>query len=578
MYLRRINKRACGKNHYYWALVEASRTAQGPRQHVVCYLGDADLAEAISVEHSLEKVYSYQQDFFDREELPSLLEINTRKVRTERLRDFGGVWLGLRLYEMLGLDAYFRSVIPEGREAVEWAHIIKILIISRFYCPCSELHLAEHVYEDSAFEDLLGVGASRINDDRLYRALDVALPHKDGLQGHLKERLGELFNIEYDLFLYDVTSTYFEGTYDGSQLAQYGYSRDNRSDCKQVCIGLVVTREGLPLGYEVFAGNRHDSTTVDEVVQTMESRYGKANRIWVMDRGMVCEDTLELLQSENRRYIIGTSKSSLRRFEQHLTEKDWQAVREGVDVKICPSPNSNKEVFILCRSKDRAKKEQAMHQRFIKRIETGIEKLQAACERSKGKDISRTIERRIGRLLEKNSRAAAMFDLRTEYDSAQQKTVLRVSKREEYAEWAALSEGYYLLRTNITDWSPEQLWQAYISLTDAEEAFRIHKSDLKIRPIWHQKDERIQAHIFISFLSFVLWKTLGQLCKNKGLGTEPRKVLEEIKQIKLADVVLATNEGREIKLRTIARPEKPTQVLLHKLGLHLPEALTKHKL
>ena len=205
MYLRRINKRACGKNHYYWALVEALRTQRGPRQRIVCYLGDADLAEALSVEQSIEKVYSYQQDFFDREELPPLLEINTRKVRTERIRDFGGVWLGLKLYEMLGLDRYFRSAIPEGREAVEWAHIIKVLIISRFYNPCSELHLAEHVYEDSAFEDLLGVGASRINDDRLYRALDVALPHKDGLQGHLKERMGELFNIEYDLFLYDVT-------------------------------------------------------------------------------------------------------------------------------------------------------------------------------------------------------------------------------------------------------------------------------------------------------------------------------------------------------------------------------------
>jgi len=544
----------------------------------VCYLGDTDLQEALSIQNGVEKVYSYQGDFFDREELPSLLDIQARKVRTERIRDFGGVWLGLKLYEMLGLDEYFQSAIPEGREAVEWSHILKILIISRFYNPCSELHLAEYVYEDSAFEDLLGVGASRINDDRLYRALDIALPHKDGLQGHLKNRLGELFNIEYDLFLYDVTSTYFEGTYEGSQLAHYGHSRDHRTDCKQVCIGLVVTKEGLPLGYELFAGNRHDSTTVDEIVEVMEKRYGKVDRIWVMDRGMISEETLELLQSEGRRYIIGTPRSSLRRFERHFVEKDWQAVREGVDVKICPSPDSTDEVFILCRSKERALKEQAMHNRFIKRIEEGIEKFHKSCERSKGKDISNKIERRIGRLLEKNSRAAAMFDIRTEYNKEEQKTIVHVNKQEAFREWSALSEGYYLLRTNITDWKPEQLWQAYMSLTDAEEAFRIHKSDLKIRPIWHQKDERIQAHIFISFLSFVLWKTLGQLCKNKGLGTEPRKVLEEIKEIKLADVVLATSHGREIKIRTIARPEKPTQVLLHKLGLFLPEALTKHKM
>jgi hypothetical protein len=578
MYLRKINKKASGKNHYYWALVESRRTTQGPRQHVVCYLGDADFREATSIHQDVEKVYSYQQDFFDREELPPLLEIHTRRVRTERVRDFGGVWLGIKLYEMLGIDRYFKEALPSGRETIEWAEIIKVLIISRFYNPSSELHLAEHVYEDSAFEDLSGISSSQINDDRLYRALDVALPYKEGLQKHLKERLGELFDIEYDLFLYDVTSTYFEGVYENSTLAQHGYSRDSRTDCKQVCIGLVVTKEGLPLGYEVFAGNRHDSTTVDEIVETMENRYGKADRIWVMDRGMVSEDNIDLLQSEGRKYIIGTPKASLRKFEKHFLEEDWQQVREGVEVKICPSPESTEEVFILCRSKDRAQKEAAMHKRFIKRIEEGIERLHNSCERSKGKDVSGKIERRIGRLLEKNSRAAAMFDIQTSYEDSLQKTVITVTKRDEYAQWASLSEGYYLLRSNITDWTPQQLWQAYIHLTDAEEAFRIHKSDLKIRPIWHQKDERIQAHIFISFLSFVLWKTLGQLCKNNGLGTEPRKVLEEIKQIKLVDVVLATTTGREIKLRTIAKPEKPTQILLHKLGLCLPEALSKHNL
>ncbi len=578
MYLRRVTIKKSGKDHFYWALVESRRTERGPRQHVVCYLGDADLREAVGVHQSVEKVYSYQQDFFAREELPPLLEIQPRKVRTERIRDFGGAWLGLKLYEMLGLDAYFREAIAAGREAVGWSHILKVLIISRFYSPSSELHLAEHVYEDSAFEDLLGVSARQINDDRLYRALDVALPLKDGLQQHLKQRLGELFDIEYDLFLYDVTSTYFEGTYDGSALAQYGYSRDSRSDCKQVCIGLVVTKEGLPLGYELFCGNRHDSTTVDEIVGTMEKRYGKADRIWVMDRGMVSEDNIELLQSEGRRYIIGTPKSSLRKFEQHFVEKDWQEVREGVEVKICPSPDSTREVFILCRSRDRAEKERAMHERFVKRIETGIQRLHNSCERSGGKDITGKIERRIGRLLEKNSRAAAVFDITTEYNEGLQKTVIEVKKREEFVQWASLSEGYYLLRSNITDWQPQQLWEAYIHLTDAEDSFRIQKSDLKIRPIWHQKDERIQAHIFISYLSFVLWKTLAQLCKSKGLGTQPRKVLEEIKQIKLADVILATSQGREIRLRTIARPEKPTQLLLHKLGLHLPETLSKHNL
>jgi transposase len=578
MYLRRINKRACGKDHHYWALVESRRTAQGPRQHIVCYLGDADVQEAMALQHAVERVDSYQQDFFQREELPSLLEINARKIRTERVRDFGGIWLGLKLYDMLGFDEYFGARICKGRELVEWQHVLKILVISRLIDPSSELHLAEQTFEDTAFEDLLGVPARYINDDRLYRALDVILPHKEGIEVHLKQRLGELFNIEYDLYLYDVTSTYFEGTQSGGSLAQYGYSRDKRSDCKQVCIGLVVTREGLPLGYEVFAGNTHDGATVEEIIEKMETRYGKARCVWVMDRGMISAENMEFLGDEHRRYIIGTPKSNLRKFEQHFVDKQWHEIREGLEVKQCPSPDSEKEVFILCRSRDRALKEQAMHERFSKRIEDGIARMQALCERRHGKDISHTLERRIGRLLEKNSRAASLFDIETDYDADRAQTVVRFKKREQYAEWESLSEGCYMLRTNIADWTPQQLWEAYIHLTHAEDAFRIHKSDLKIRPIWHRKEQRVLAHILISFLSFVMWKTLAQLCKSKGLGTEPRKVLEEIKQVKLVDVVLATPQGKEYRIRTIARPEKPTQVLLHKLGIRLPEALRKREM
>jgi transposase len=578
MYLRRINKRACGKNHRYWALVESRRTSQGPRQHVVCYLGDADLREAQAVCREMDRVESYQADFLERDELASRLEILPRKVRTERVRDFGGVWLGLKLYQMLGFDEYFGSRLSSGREWVEWREVLKILVISRFVDPSSELHLAEQTFEDTAFEDLLGVPSRHINDDRLYRALDVVLPHKEGIEVHLKRRLGELFDIEYDLYLYDVTSTYFEGTQCGGSLARHGYSRDQRSDCRQVCIGLVVTREGLPLGYEVFAGNTNDSTTVAGIVETMEQRYGRARCVWVLDRGMIGTESMETLGSEGRKYIIGTPKSTLRKFEHYLVEKDWHEIREGLEVKQCPSPDSEEEVFILCRSRDRALKERAMHERFAHRIQEGIQRMRSTCERRRGKDITRILERRIGRLLEKNSRAAALFDIETEYDRQKQQTIIRCTKRENYAEWATLSEGYYLLRTNITDWAPQQLWEAYIHLTHAEDAFRIHKSDLKIRPIWHYKQERVLAHILISFLSFVLWKTLAQLCKRNGLGTEPRKVLEEIKQVKLVDVILATPRGKEYRIRTIARPEKPTQVLLHKLGIRLPDALTKHKM
>jgi transposase len=576
MYLRRIKVKKDGKKHYYWALVESYRTEKGPRQRVVGYIGDVSKAQARKIEACAEGCDSVQQDFLSPEELPESGEVFYKKTRTERVREFGGVWLGNKLFDKLGLDRYFAEGLRQHGEDQSWLDIIKVLIISRFYHPSSELHIAEHLYEHSAMEDFFGIPAQQIYDNRLYRGLDKLLPFKNGLQQHLKERMGELFDIEYDLFLYDVTSTYVEGEHAASDLCRRGYSRDGRPDCKQVCIGLVVTREGLPLGYEVFAGNTHDSTTVEEVVGKMEKLYGKANRIWVMDRGMVSEQNLEKLRQDGRRYIIGTPKANLKQVEKHLLEKsDWQVVHAGVEVKICPSTEVGNEVFILCKSKDRALKEQSMHDRFVERIEKGLEKLKRTCEQRHGKNITKLIERRIGRLLQANSRGSGLFEIETSYDIAAGRTIITVKKNDDASHWLRLTEGHYLLRTNITDWQAKDLWQAYIHLTDAEEAFRIHKSDLHLRPLWHQKDDRILAHIFVCFLAFVFWKTFGLMCKNAGLGDEPRRVFEEIRKISMVDVVLTTIEGRELKIRTIARPEKPLQVLLHRLGLRLPERLTK---
>jgi len=338
-----------------------------------------------------------------------------------------------------------------------------------------------------------------------------------------------------------------------------------------------VTREGLPLGYEIFAGNTHDSTTVETIVGKMEALYGTADRIWVMDRGMVSEENLAKLRRDGRRYIIGTPKATLKQVERHLLEKnDWQAVHAGVEVKLCPSSESENEKFILCKSKDRALKELSIHDRFVARIEKGLEKIKAACERQKGKkDITRRIERRVGRLLQQNSRGASLFTIETAYDAIEKKTVFSVKKHDDASHWLRLTEGHYLLRTNITNWDAKDLWEAYIHLTDAEEAFRIHKSDLHLRPIWHQKDDRIEAHIFVCFLAFVLWKSFGLMCKRACLGDEPRRVFDEIKKICMIDVVLTTEEGKELKIRTVARPEKPLQILLHRLGLKMPERLTK---
>jgi transposase len=469
----------------------------------------------------------------------------------------------------VGLDRFFESVLPVGREEIPWAVMAEVLVLSRLCDPSSELHIAEHFYEQSALADVLGVPADKVNDDRLYRTLDQLLPHKETLEQHLKERLGTLFGLDYDLLLYDVTSTYFEGEANANPLAQRGYSRDGRPDCKQVCIGLVVSRSGMPLGYEVFAGNRHDSTTMEEIVETMERRYGRSNRIWVMDRGMISDEHIEFLRQQGRRYLVGTPKSALRKFEQELLSEQWEMVREGLEVKKCPSPDG-RETFILCRSTDRREKEKAMHDRFAKRIREGLEKMVKACQRRKQDPL--TIAQRVGRLKGLNSRAAGLFQVKIETRADGGATVTW-REVDEWRAWSELSEGCYLLRSNVEDWNAEDLWRAYIQLTEAEAAFRIHKSDLRLRPIWHQKPERVQAHILVCFLAYVLWKTLAQLCRQAGLGDEPRKVLDEIQGIALVDVVLPTKTGVNIRKRCVTQPSDHQAILLQRLGLHLPQRL-----
>jgi transposase len=511
---------------------------------------------------------SYQRMLFGDVE-PAYVEVNTNGIRVERCTAFGGPWLAVELIKRLGLAELFERLMPAGRQDVPWSLMAMVLVIARLCEPSSELHIAESFYKDTALCDLLGIAEDKINDDRLYRALDALLPHKGAIELHLKQRLGKLFGLEYDILLYDVTSTYFEGQAKGNALAQRGYSRDHRPDCKQVCIGLVVSKCGMPLGYDLFAGNRHDSTTVEEIVETMERRYGRADRIWVMDRGMVSQENVELLRRDNRRYIIGTPKSMLRRFEAQLLSERWDKVHEGLEVKCCPSPDGG-ETFILCRSEDRRKKEKAIHERFEKRIEEGLKKIEAGCSKRKCDIV--TIAKRVGRLLGQNSRAAGLFETnvaKTADDSA--RVVWR--KVEAWRNWAVLSEGCYMLRTNIDDWSGQQLWQAYIQLTEAEAAFRIHKSDLKIRPIWHQKQNRVEAHILVCFLAYVLWKTMGQMCVNTGLGDEPRRVFDEIGKVRSVDVVLPLRGGGQIRRRCVSQPTDHQAILLQRLGLNIPKSM-----
>ena len=568
MYLRRCFRRKDGKRHAYWALVESYRTNRGPRQRVVAWLGVMDEQGRLGVKRCAEKRPGHQTDLFRSTE-PEWVEVDVKRVRVERSRKFGGPWLGKELLRRLALDEFLEQTLPNGREEIPWSATAMILLLARLCEPSSELHLAEHVYQASALSDLLGIPDEKVNEDRLYRALDTLLPHKKALEKHLKERLGELFDLDYDLLLYDITSTYFEGQADGNPQAQRGYSRDHRPDCKQVNIALVVSRCGMPLGYEVFAGNRHDATTLEEMVGHVEQLYGRAGRVWIMDRGLVSEKNVQFLRAGARRYILGTAKSSLRKFERELLSEDWKQVHEGLEVRLVPAPDGE-EVFILCRSAERQTKEQAMHERFEKRIEDGLAKIAASCGKRRQK--SGAVERRVGRLLERNTRAARLFDVQVEVD-AQGFTQLRWTKVESWREWARRSEGCYLLRSNVTDWTPEELWRAYVQLTEAEAAFRVHKADLQIRPVWHHREDRVGAHILVCFLAYVLWKTLAASCRQAGLGDEPRQVFKELSDITLVDVLLPTRNGVEIRKRCISQPTEHQRILLQRLGMRLPTAL-----
>jgi transposase len=571
MFIRPCYRRKEGRRHAYWALVESYRSERGPRQRTVAYLGQLDEAGRLGVQRAAQgnkQPAEQQLQLWEGDSpAPEWVEVDTAAVRVENQLAFGGPWLALEMIRKLRLDDFLKRTIPTGKEGIRWSLMAQVLVVCRLCNPSSELHIAEHYYRSTAISELLGVPPEKVYDERLYRALDALLPHKEELEKHLKNRLGELFGLKYDLLLYDVTSTYFEGEAKGNPLAQRGYSRDKRSDCKQVCIGLVVSQCGMPLGYEVFAGNRTDVTTVEEIVETMERRYGTADRIWVGDRGMMSKKNIEFLKSGGRRYIIGTSKASLKQFEQQLLAEDWQQIRQGLEVKLCQSPAGDEEVYILCRSRDRREKEEAMHRRFEQRIEKELQKIEASCQRRKWK--KEVIDRRVGSVMAKNSRAAGLFEVDVR-QTADGRAMIRWEKKDAWRDWATLSDGCYLLRSNVKNWSSEDLWKAYIQLTEAEAAFRIHKSDLRIRPIWHQREDRVLAHILVCFLAYVLWKTLHQLVQAAGLGDEPRRVLDELSKINMVDVVLPTRCGVEIRRRCITGPTEHQAILLQRMGIKLP--------
>lgn len=583
MYLRRHRRTANGSTYEYWTLVESRRTASGPRQHTVATLGKLpgldpqvhagwdsmdDLFEGRSPARQLEFGGAPQPA------PPLWREVDVRSVRVERVREFGEVYLALALWRRLGLHTLLNELIPSGREEVPWERIACLLTVARFCAQPSELGVAERWYARTALEDLLGVSWDKINDDRLYRGLDELHAHKEQLTAHLLKRYQSWFGVGFEFLIYDVTSTFFEGQAKGNTKAARGYSRDRRPDCKQVCIGLVVSPEGLPLAYEIFAGNRNDVTTVQEIITVMEEKYGQAKRIWVMDRGMVSEENIEFLRERNAQYIVGTPKAQLRQFEkQLLEEKDWTPVREGVEVKLLPHPDGKgKEQFVLCRSQARREKEKAMLARQEQRL---WQKLLEIHQRLQKKPAPADgIERRVGKWLGRYPAADKLFEVEVVLNGQRAACGLSVACVVERKQWAAQAQGAYLLRTNCAEKDAAKVWNWYLQLQQAESAFRCAKSDLSLRPIFHHKTERVEAHILVCFLSLALWRVLEQWMSGKGLGTCARQLVSEIATIKSLDVILPVKTGEgvsDLRLRMVARPERLVAELLQRLGLHLPE-------
>lgn len=580
MFLKRQRRVVDGATYEYWTLVKTVRTARGPRHEVVACLGKLD-TETVSRARGwgdLAALLDGQARPVQLElgaagpagpTLPAKLQVDWRGVRVERLRQFGRVYLGLAVWRRLGLHTRLAQLLPGGEEDVGWDLTGCVLALGRFCGQLSELAVAERWYDDTALDELLGIPLEKINDARLYRGLDRLLPHKDALCQHLLAKYRDWFGVRFEFLFYDVTSTYFEGQAERNAKAARGYSRDSRPDCKQVCIGLVVTPEGLPIGYEVFAGNRADVTTLQQIVRKMENKYGQAERIWVVDRGITSEANLAWLRARGARYLVGTPKSQLRDHAAALLEKTgWQEAAPGLEVKLVVGA-AGTERFVVCRSADRAAKERAMLDRQVQRLRRELRKIHRKLRRKTEQDLEK-LGRRIGRWLGKCPAGAGALQVTVQQDATQRACGLSVRQNRSKLQWARQAHGAYLLRTNEVSAEPAELWRWYMRLTQAEAAFRTEKSDLHLRPVFHQRTKRVEAHILVSFLALVLWRALEQWMQAKGLGSCARQLLIELDELHSMDVVLPTAEIGEVRLRVVARPEKPLAELFAHLGLELP--------
>jgi len=590
MFLRPHSRNKDGKGHTYWSLVETVRTPGGPRQKTLCYLGELNSSAQArwlrTVEVFNEQGEAQQLKLFPSEVEPpagdpQVARVLLNRVRLERTRQFGACFLGLDLWKRLELDRFFEGTVDGESADVPWSRVAALLAINRLCAPGSELAIEQRWYPSTALDDLLEIEDGRINDTRLYRCLDRILPHKTKLERHLKERYGALFGAEFDVLLYDLTSTYVEGAAEKNPMVRRGYSRDHRPDCEQLVIALIVNNEGFPFSYETFDGNRTDVSTMETILRMVERKYGKARRIWVFDRGIVSEENLQAIRKRGGQYLTGTPRSQMKQFEAELLKDDWTRVRPEVEVRKVAIPQGG-ETYILCRTAGRKEKEKAIRSRFSNSMEKALKALEKTIVTGRLKDRNK-MERRLGKIQARHPQVNDLYDVALRETA--QGVRLSWQIKEDRKNWRESREGAYLLRTNLQAETAEQLWSKYMQLTEAEASFRALKSELSIRPLFHQLEPRVKAHVMVAFLGYALWVTLKHLLKRRPAivpkssesavdnaePLSPMRAIALLSTLQSADIVLPATDGREIRLRRITEPTPEQKSLLRQLGITLPE-------
>jgi transposase len=571
MFLRHTKRWKDGKEHYYWSLVE-NRRCRGNRivQHTLLYLGEINDSQK---EQWIRAIEVFDEDcgrtdqlklFAAERGLPECaadgVQVRLKDFSLHRPRQWGGCWLFTEVWRELGLDGFWRPRLGISREATDWEHVLQTLCCYRLLDPGSEWRLHRTWFDQSAMGDLLGEDFSVAGKDTLYRCLDRLLEHKEDLFGFLRGRWEDLFGVKFDVLLYDLTSTYFESDppFPDKDKRKFGYSRDKRSDCVQVVIALIVTPEGFPLAYEVMPGNTADKSTLRSFLQKIETQYGKARRIWIMDRGIPTEDVLAEMREGDPPvyYLVGTPKGRLGKLEAELLALDWQKAREGVEVKLLPCTG---ELYVLARSRDRVAKERAMRRRQLKKLWARLAELK---RQAPSRD---SLLLKLGAAKQQSPTAWRLVDIQVAQDGTLSYCLLKDKLRE-----VTRREGRYLLRSNISAEDPAEIWKLYMLLTQVEEAFKNLKGDLAVRPVYHQCEQRIEAHIFVAFLAFCLHATLRYKLRQKAPGLTPRSLIEQLCAIPMLDVHFPTTDGRTLIFSRYTTPNNTQKLLLAQLGLQLP--------